>query len=940
MVKDVDSIAIGGHVMVPEMGVRRSRKAELQEAGQRFRLLVDNLDDVFWVVDWKTGRQIFVSPAYARHWQLDEKALYASTSRWSENIHPDDRSAVAHAFTSLGEGAVDRDAFAVEYRLTAGNGEQRWIRDRGTALRGADGAIERVVGIAEDITDRRTVIRALREREQGFQLALDAAQLHVWTLHTPTRELHIGESLCAIFGLSPKHGRRLGPWRRRLHPEDRARVEQALRRLIADRQPLREEFRVQRPDGSIFWLDVRAILIPDEDRHGARVHGVAGDVTERKRVEQQLQASERELRVVTTAVPIGMARLDRNLRYRFVNDAHARRLLATTPDKVIGRTMSEVLGESALEVLRSRIDQVLVGWTVDFETPMQLPVGLRYVHVTCVPEYDEGNQVGGFVAMIEDVTERKIAQAKLHQREREFKTLAENAPDVIARVDRELRYLYINRAAESAFGVQREHSAGLRAAELGFPSEYVGATAEAITAAFAGGLEHSASFSVGRIDAPRHFVARAVPEFDHLGLLESVLLIVYDVSERIRVQIERDSLLASEREAREQAEAAARSRDEFLAIVSHELRSPLNGIQSWAQVLDSTLVDAGPATRRAIAGIKIGVEQQVRLIDDLLDATRIISGKLSLSLAPVELAPVLAAAVVSVHRKAADKRIVLATDVETGDASIQGDADRVQQIVWNLLSNAIKFTPAGGHVWLTACCEDNTAVIAVRDDGRGIPADFLPLLFKRFQRDETGNSRSQDGFGLGLMLVRHLCELHRGSVSASSAGPNLGATFTVRLPLDGDARPSALARPVARAQPAPLPGLQGVRLLLVDDHAESRDALAVLLSRAGASVDVLSSGEAAVQHIEQAIPEEQPDVLICDIAMPGQDGYETMRLIRAFERRADRVRLPAIALTAFVQNEDRVRAHNAGFEMHISKPVALEELIVTVAAFARQRAQS
>lgn len=669
-----------------------------------------------------------------------------------------------------------------------------------------------------------------------------------------------------------------------------------------------------------------------------------------KECEQRLFDCESELRIVTSAVPVGIARIDRDLRYRFVNAAYLRSLSKRNADDVIGQPMAEILGDAAFKVVLGRLEQVLAGWTVDFEAVRPTPSGPRHIHATYVPEYDEQNAIRGFVAVIEDITERKISQSRLHEREREFKTLSENAPDAIARLDRELRYLYLNRAAETAFDVRAEQCAGLTAPELGFPDRYVVATTDMVIEVFARAAECSASFS---IDSPsaneiRHFVARGVPEFDRDGAIESVLLIVYDFSERMRTQHERDRLLDSEHLARRQAEAAARSRDEFLAIVSHELRSPLNGIQSWAHVLESQWrrpVDA-PAdasallARRAVAGIRTGVEQQVRLIDDLLDATRIVAGKLSLSLGPLLLTPIVLAAAASVDVRAREKRIEFHVDLALADAMLDGDADRLQQIVWNLLSNAIKFTPAGGNVWLSGRCgEDSSgahAVIRVRDDGRGIRGDFIPHLFDRFQRDETGNSRGHDGLGLGLMLVRHLCERHGGSVAAHSLGPGQGATFTVSLPLRAD----AAAAPSACAQPAPLsglPGLDGARLMLVDDHHEARDSLAVLLVQAGAVVDGIESGDEAARRFEPDSSWPRPDVLICDIAMPGTDGYETLRRIRLTERLAGSDPVPAIALTAFAQNEDRIRAHDAGFVMHLAKPVMVGELIATIAALVRHR---
>lgn len=1053
-----------GQVVQLTVGLRditaaRRTRSELREVKQRFSVLIENVDDVFWIVDWQTRKPLYVSPSYGRCWGFDEATLLAGRSRWLDKIHRADRAAADAAFEALGEAEEGEDHFAIEYRIVLDDGELRWIRDRGIAVRADDGSIERVVGIAEDITDRRTVVRELAEREQNLHQAMEVAQLHVWTLHTPTRRLSISDALCAMFGLTSEACRRLGPWRRRLHPKDRARVETALHRLMAGGEPLREEFRVQRADGSITWLDARAILIADEDGQGAQVHGVAaditerklseqmqnasgrrlklaldaahlfawsyepatgkvdgddgiyplffgeekktayavqewrdaihpedlprvaaafretvaggpefdseyrvvwadksvhwvrsqlvlmqdddgfsigygvlGDITERRRVQQQLQHSERELRTIAAAVPIGIARINLELRYQFMNQAFAALMRATTPELLIGHSIAEVAGEQVLATIRPQIAQVLSGQTADYQTRVPLPIGERYIHANYTPEWNEAGEIIGFIAVIMDITERTLAEGKLYEREREFETLAENAPDLIARVDRDLAYLYINRVAESAFGVVREAYAGSTADELGFPAQYVSATTEIITAAFAQGVEQATSFSLPRGRERSYFSARAVPEFDRGGLLESVLLIVYDISERMRGQAERDTLLAREHEARKQAEASARGRDEFLAIVSHELRSPLNGIQNWAHVLESVPGNGNKLMTRAIAGIKTGVVQQVRLIDDLLDATRIITGKLSLLLTPVKLAPVIAASVASVRDKAADKGVELNVEVELGDDSIDGDADRLQQIVWNLLSNAIKFSAAGGHVWLTARRESEFAVIRVRDDGRGIDGDFLPQLFERFRRDETGNSRGQGGLGLGLMLVRNLCELHCGSVVAASPGPGLGAEFTVRLPLrraDGLALVAIVPGPL---EPSSLPSLGGLRLLLVDDHVESRDPLAVLLSQTGAVVDVLSSGEEAVQLVRRGYDGRRPDLLICDIAMPGQDGYETIRLIRAFEHGSSQPALPAIAFTAFAQNEDRARALEAGFQTHIAKPVMVNELIAMIAS--------
>lgn len=398
---------------------------------------------------------------------------------------------------------------------------------------------------------------------------------------------------------------------------------------------------------------------------------------------------------------------------------------------------------------------------------------------------EEPGRLPSAIEGLNDPAERATVERRLYQRDREFKTLVENAPDIIARLDRQLRYLYINRAVEDALGIRPEAFVGHTGSDLELPAAMLTAAETAATAAFASGQEHPAAFEVQSTTGLRHFSARLIPELDLAGeVVESVMMVIYDITERTNAQRERDRLHAAERSARERAEAATRARDQFLAIVSHELRSPLNGIQNWSNVLEGQLsADAPSVMWRALAGIKGGVDQQVRLIEDLLDATRIMSGTLSLATAPIEIRPVVEAAIASVSATAAAKHIELLPDLHLGGERVRADPDRIQQILWNLLSNALKFTPDKGHVKVSLDRVGASVRLRVTDDGKGIAAEFLPHMFDWFRRDETSSQRGQDGLGLGLALVRHLCELHGGTVSASSPGPGRGASFEVRLPM-------------------------------------------------------------------------------------------------------------------------------------------------------------
>jgi PAS domain S-box-containing protein len=551
-----------------------------------------------------------------------------------------------------------------------------------------------------------------------------------------------------------------------------------------------------------------------------------------------------------------------------------------------------------------------------------------------VPLVTDG-RLSGFVGSCLDITDRMRAEQEARRREEDFKTLAENIPDVIARFDRELRYLYVNRAAESAFGRRPDELIGRRCGEAGMPSSVVVPMREAARRAFESREEQRFHFEDGR-EPRRHFAGRVIPEALGAGRPDAVLVIVYDETARAREDERRAELLERERSARADAESATLARDQFLAIVSHELRSPLNGIKSWTHVLENLLRDAEPSVRRALAGIMIGVDHQVRLIDDLLDVTRAMSGNLGLVKQPMPLLPVLADAVESLRAMALEKELRIVTDYAIGDREIHGDPDRVRQIFVNLVMNAVKFTPPGGTVWVTARPEGAMARIEVRDNGAGIPPEFLPYLFDPFRQADQGSaSRSQEGLGLGLALVQRLTELHGGNVTCESDGVNRGATFRVYLPLRRDSGTRIAVGDQAGAATS-LPSLSGIHVLLIDDQREARESLAALLGQAGAAVKVAASGQEALAHLALADGSDAPEVVVCDIAMPDEDGYATLKRIRRWEAgNALRGCRPAIALSAFTQREDRIRALSEGFQMHLTKPVAPAELVTVIASVAR-----
>jgi signal transduction histidine kinase/ActR/RegA family two-component response regulator len=395
---------------------------------------------------------------------------------------------------------------------------------------------------------------------------------------------------------------------------------------------------------------------------------------------------------------------------------------------------------------------------------------------------------------------------------------------------------------------------------------------------------------------------------------------------------ERRQLLESEQFARGEAERANAMKDEFLATVSHELRTPLNAILGWSHLLRTGAMTAAQ-NQQGLEVIERNARAQIQLIEDLLDMSRIISGKMRLDIQSVDPAAFIEAAIETVKPAAEAKGIRLSPLLDPGAGPVNGDPGRLQQVVWNLLSNAIKFTARDGRIQVVLERVNSHVEIAVADTGVGIKPEFLPHVFDRFRQEKGARTRSATGLGLGLSIVKHLVELHGGSVRAVSAGEGQGATFTVCLPLTVVQREGGRGQrlhPRGRSAASPLfrpPDLSGIKVLVVDDQPDARDMVKRVLEDCEADVATVGSAAEALRAVEDA----RPDVLVSDIGMPDVDGYELLRRIRALGP-SPGGHLPAIALTAFARSEDRTRALRAGFLAHVAKPVEPAELLATVAS--------
>ena len=541
----------------------------------------------------------------------------------------------------------------------------------------------------------------------------------------------------------------------------------------------------------------------------------------------------------------------------------------------------------------------------------------------------------------EHLVQQERSQKAIREAQERFRLLVDNIKDyAIFMVDTQGFVASWNSGAEHMLGYSAEEILGQPAACF-FVSEESGdiVFAREMMEAQTAGRATSTGWRARK--SGEHFYVEGVLSAvrDEESRLLGYAKLMKDVTDKRRIEAEREQLLQSERAARGEAERTSRMKDEFLATLGHELRTPLNAILGWSQVLRRV----GNVSAELDDGLKIierNARAQAQIIEDLLDMSSIISGKVRLEMRKVDLASVVEASVNVVRPAAEAKGIGLELIVDPSAVPVRGDPNRLQQVFWNLLTNAVKFTPKSGRVAVTVELASSHLRVSVEDNGEGIEPAFLPYIFERFRQADASTSRRHGGLGLGLSIVKQLVELHGGSVSASSRGSGKGSTFDVQLPvmaIDEDhATPDGPRREPARSKSeqldsyVPPASLEGIRVLVVDDEPDARSLIERLLKECEATVTTAGSASEAFDQIER----NAPDVLLSDIGMPKEDGYSLIRRIRQLSGQASQI--PAIALTAYARAEDRAKALQAGYQVHLAKPVEPVKLIAMVASLVRQ----
>ncbi|MDF0555703.1 PAS domain S-box protein [Kamptonema sp. UHCC 0994] len=787
---------------------------------------------------------------------------------------------------------------------------------------------DRVIGIStvcQEITERMQTELLLRESEERFRTLADNMSQFAWMANPSGGIFWYNRRWFDYTGTTLEEMQGWG-WQKVHHPDHVDRVVEYIRSCFETGTTWEDIFPLRAKDGTYRWFLSRAIPIKDEDGNIVCWFGTNTDIEDRKQAEEVLRQSEERYRTLFESMNEGFCVIemlfdedDRPIDYRFleINPVFEQQ---TGLKQAQGKTARQLLPTLEHHWFEIYGNVALTGKPARFENGSE--VMNRWFDVSA---FRVGEPESRKVAILfKDISDRKQTEKALRQSEERYRCLAELIPQLVWTANAEGALLDVNQRWSDFTGLTLEqvHTNGW---ERVVHSEDLPALFQKWTEAVEQGTSYQAEGRMRRADGVyRWHLHQAIGQKNEQGQIVKWFGTATDIEAQKQLEVERDRLLHLEQTAREAAERANCIKDEFLAILSHELRSPLNPILGWTKLLQTRKFDE-IKTAEALATIERNAKLQCQLIDDLLDVAKILRGKLSMDTTPVNLVFVIESAIDTVRTAAVSKSILLHS-VVPNIGQVAGDSTRLQQIVWNLLSNAIKFTPNGGRVEIRIERVKDNAHIIVSDTGKGINPAFLPYIFESFRQEDVSITRKYGGLGLGLAIVRHLVEAHGGTISADSPGEGYGATFTVRLPLLNLAPESNQTNKLFEQEP----DLTGIRVLTVDDDPDARELLIVILTEYGAEVMTVSSAA----EVFTALESFQPDILISDIGMPEIDGYTLLQLVRTLSPEKGG-QIPAIALTAYAGEVDEQRALTVGFQRHITKPIEPNQLAQAVVMLMR-----
>jgi PAS domain S-box-containing protein len=917
--------AEGVSIFVADITDRKLAEKALQESEERARLAFKVGRLGTWRYDPATDL-VELDERMREIWGVPDDAVTIPLAMVMERIHPDDQARVANAVSA----ALDprsSGTYEIDYRLVWSDGTEQWVLANGQAQFEGEGVARRPIGFlgtALNITDRKQLEATLRHSEQRYRSLIEATSQIIWDTRAEGEFVTEQPGWSAFTGQTFDELKGWG-WLNAVHPDDQAHTTQVWSTAVALSTFYEVEHRLRRHDGTYRNMSVRAVPVFEEDGTTREWIGIHTDVTERKQAEEALRQREAELRLITNAVPVLISFIDSEQRYRFNNQKYEE-WFGHLPNEIYGKPLRDVLGEAAYATIRPYVERVLAGEQVTFESQIPDQDGrTRYVDATYIPQFDTHRAVVGFVALVSDISDRKRAEAE----QQKLITLIDNSPDFIGIASMDGQGQYVNPAGRAMVGLDSlKQVQQIQVIDCFLPEDRAFVQEHILPTALRDGTWRGEyrfrHFQTGEAIAVDY--NQFVIKEPQTGELIGFATVTRDIRDRKLAEAEREQLLAREQAAREEAETANRIKDEFLAVLSHELRSPLNPILGWSRLLQDRKLDE-KRTTYALETIERNAKIQVQLIDDLLDVARILRGKLSLNVAPVNLAATITAALETVRLAAEAKSIQIQTMLQPDVGRILGDSGRLQQVIWNLMSNAVKFTPQGGRVDLRLEQFGTNAQMTVSDTGKGIHPDFLPHVFEYFRQADSATTRQFGGLGLGLAIVQQIVELHGGTVQAASPGVGQGATFTVQFPLMP--HQSAIPQEVRESKPAS--GLQDIKVLVVEDTTDMREYITFVLEQEGATVVAVATAAQALRALDQF----QPQVLVSDIGMPEMDGYMLLRQVRMRSPQQGG-QTPAVALTAYAGEINQQQAIAAGFQRHLAKPVEPEALVKVVADLAQR----
>lgn len=822
---------------------------------------------------------------------------------------------------AISDAIATKSLFALEHRVLRPDGSIGWTSSRAVPTLDANGDVLEWFGAAADITARVEAEHASRRSETFLQrvAAITPGVLHVFDL-AERRAVFINRSVASLLGFTPEQVKAMGSdvVASLMHPEDVPRFEQHVARVQAlpDSEVVEFEHRMRDVAGRWHWFHTcDAVFERDEAGAALQILGVSMDITARKEAELGLASSEQQFRMLADSIPQLCFMIQPNGQVIWYNQRWYDYSGATC-EQMQGTGWEVLHDPKVLPEVRERWKHAIaLGDPFEMVFPLKDANGrYRQFLSRVLPVKDAHGAVTLWFGTNTDITAVKDAEAVLARREWELHTLADHIPDIVARFDRTLRHLFINAAVERVTGLAAADFLGKTNREMGMPIGLCEMWDAALTAVFDKGQPVSRDFSYDSVTGPRYFHCTLIPERGAAGEVESVLGVTRDRTD--------------EKQAQDALRTADRRKDEFLATLAHELRNPLAPLRTGLKVLQ--LTQDRSTMERTQSMMQRQLEQTVRLIDDLLDISRITSGKIVLRPARIELQAAIRIAIEAVQPLLDAAAQVLVLDLPAKPLWIQADPTRISQIVSNLLTNAAKFSPHGSSIALALQPANSTAVVTVTDSGEGIPQNMLSHIFEMFTQVDGTLDRAQGGLGIGLALVKRLVEMHGGTVSAASAGLGAGSTFTLRLPMLGE--PAAdLDGPVS----APVAAASGtsLRVLVVDDNEDAAQSLADLVSLYGHEARVADCGASALAIASVF----KPAVVFLDIGMPGMNGYDTARRMRAGDPSGC---MTLVALTGWGAESDRIKAKDAGFDHHFTKPPELGRVDRVLEQVARRQAGS